>query len=58
MSIIQVFAVGTTYPTLFLARSLQGIGSAFTSTAGMGMIAEKFPDDRERGIPYKANQNI
>ncbi|KAI2803213.1 hypothetical protein BLOT_007336 [Blomia tropicalis] len=45
----MIFAVGTTYPTLFLARSLQGIGSAFTSTAGMGMIAEKFPDDRERG---------
>ena len=28
---------------------MQGVGSAFTSVAGMGMLAEKYPDDRERG---------
>lgn len=33
-----VFAIGTTYPVLFLARSMQGVGSAFTSVAGMGMV--------------------
>ena len=32
-----------------MARSLQGIGSAFTSVAGMGLLADKYPDDRERG---------
>lgn len=35
-----------------MARSLQGVGSAFTSVAGMGLIAEKYPDDRERGLFY------
>ncbi|XP_064465792.1 synaptic vesicular amine transporter-like [Ornithodoros turicata] len=44
-----VFAVGSSYGTLFLARTLQGVGSACTSVAGMGMLAEKYPDDRERG---------
>ncbi|KAH6947971.1 hypothetical protein HPB50_022287 [Hyalomma asiaticum] len=44
-----VFAAGTNYATLFLARTLQGVGSACTSVAGMGMLAEKYPDDRERG---------
>jgi DHA1 family solute carrier family 18 vesicular amine transporter 1/2 len=29
-----VFALGSTYFTLWLARSLQGIGSACTSTSG------------------------
>ena len=47
---LTVFAIGSSYPTLFLARSLQGIGSAFTSVAGMGMLAERYPDDRERGL--------
>ncbi|UXI19885.1 hypothetical protein NH340_JMT05828 [Sarcoptes scabiei] len=45
----MIFAFGSTYGTLFIARSLQGIGSAFTSTAGMGLLADKYPDDRERG---------
>jgi MFS transporter, DHA1 family, solute carrier family 18 (vesicular amine transporter), member 1/2 len=34
---------------LFMARSLQGVGSACSSVSGMGMIAERYPDDRERG---------
>ncbi|KAH9362906.1 hypothetical protein HPB48_014312 [Haemaphysalis longicornis] len=44
-----VFAAGNNYGTLFFARTLQGVGSACTSVAGMGMLAEKYPDDRERG---------
>lgn len=44
-----VFAFGTTYGTLFMARAIQGIGSACTSVAGMSMIADRFPDDAERG---------
>ncbi|XP_022687925.1 synaptic vesicular amine transporter-like isoform X2 [Varroa jacobsoni] len=44
-----VFAIGASYGTLFFARTLQGVGSACTSVAGMGMLADKFPDDRERG---------
>lgn len=44
-----VFAIGETFATLFIARSLQGIGSACTSVAGMGMLAERYQNDRERG---------
>ncbi|KAG8183795.1 hypothetical protein JTE90_002947 [Oedothorax gibbosus] len=44
-----IFAMGTNYPILFVARSLQGVGSACTSVAGMGMLAAFYPDDRERG---------
>nr|GBO12951.1 Synaptic vesicular amine transporter [Araneus ventricosus] len=41
--------MGTNYAILFIARSLQGVGSACTSVAGMGMLAAFYPDDRERG---------
>ncbi|BET01851.1 Solute carrier family 18 (Vesicular [Nesidiocoris tenuis] len=44
-----IFAFGRTYTVLFAARALQGIGSSFSSVAGMGMLAEKYPDDKERG---------
>ncbi|XP_055929776.1 synaptic vesicular amine transporter-like [Argiope bruennichi] len=43
------FAIGNSYNTLFMARALQGVGSSCTSVAGMGMLAEKYPDDAERG---------
>ncbi|XP_054710173.1 synaptic vesicular amine transporter-like [Uloborus diversus] len=43
------FAIGNSYTALFLARAFQGIGSSCTSVAGMGMLAEKYPDDVERG---------
>ncbi|XP_042912580.1 synaptic vesicular amine transporter isoform X1 [Parasteatoda tepidariorum] len=43
------FAIGNSYTTLFLARSLQGVGSACTSVSGMGMLADIYPDDAERG---------
>lgn len=44
-----IFAAGESYLTLLIARMMQGIGSACTSVAGMGMLAQAFPDDRERG---------
>ena len=44
-----VFAFGETYTILMVARSLQGIGSSCSSVAGMGMLAQHFPDDEERG---------
>jgi hypothetical protein len=37
--LFAVFAFGKSYFTLWIARSLQGIGSACTSTSGMGMLA-------------------
>ncbi|CAJ0569271.1 unnamed protein product, partial [Mesorhabditis spiculigera] len=44
-----MFAFGSSYGTLWLARAMQGIGSACTSTSGMGMLAQAYPDDAERG---------
>ncbi|BFY98773.1 hypothetical protein BsWGS_01813 [Bradybaena similaris] len=44
-----IFAFGETYAVLFVARTVQGIGSSCSSVAGMGMIATYYPDDKERG---------
>lgn len=44
-----VFAFGRTYTVLFIARALQGIGSSCSSVSGMGMLADRFTDDKERG---------
>ncbi|KAH9524952.1 hypothetical protein Btru_028335 [Bulinus truncatus] len=44
-----IFAFGETYVVLFVARTVQGIGSSCSSVAGMGMIATYYPDDKERG---------
>ncbi|ODM95681.1 Synaptic vesicular amine transporter [Orchesella cincta] len=44
-----IFAFGRSYGVLFVARALQGIGSSCSSVSGMGMLAEHFPDDKERG---------
>ncbi|EJW73362.1 hypothetical protein WUBG_15729 [Wuchereria bancrofti] len=44
-----MFTFGTSFAVLWLARALQGVGSACTSTSGMGMLAQAYPDDEERG---------
>ncbi|KAM6220265.1 chromaffin granule amine transporter isoform 3-T3 [Rhynchocyon petersi] len=44
-----MFAFSSTYSLLFVARSLQGIGSSFSSVAGLGMLASVYTDDHERG---------
>ncbi|CAD5111653.1 DgyrCDS941 [Dimorphilus gyrociliatus] len=44
-----VFAFAQSYGVLFVARAVQGIGSACSSVSGMGMLADRYPDDRERG---------
>lgn len=43
-----VFAFGSNYAVLFLARSLQGLGSAFADTSGLAMIADRFTEENER----------
>ncbi|KAL8580410.1 hypothetical protein ACOMHN_020887 [Nucella lapillus] len=43
-----VFAFGESYVIMFLARSLQGIGSAFADTSGLAMIADRFTEEAER----------
>uniref|UniRef100_A0A0K0FR62 MFS domain-containing protein n=1 Tax=Strongyloides venezuelensis TaxID=75913 RepID=A0A0K0FR62_STRVS len=43
-----MFAFGNSFGTLWFARALQGIGSACTSTSGMGMLAQAYTDDLER----------
>ncbi|XP_057340591.1 synaptic vesicular amine transporter [Microplitis mediator] len=44
-----VFAFGRSYSVLFIARALQGIGSSCSTVSGMGMLAERYQDDKERG---------
>lgn len=43
-----IFSVADNYATLFVARSLQGLGSAFADTSGIAMIADKFTEEAER----------
>uniref|UniRef100_A0A3B4G498 Solute carrier family 18 member A1 n=1 Tax=Pundamilia nyererei TaxID=303518 RepID=A0A3B4G498_9CICH len=49
MFVSTIFAFSGTYALLFVARSLQGIGSSFSSVA-LGMLASVYTDDEERGI--------
>jgi len=44
----MVFACGQTYSVLFLARSLQGVGSAFADTPGIALLADRFSEETER----------
>ncbi|NXA41709.1 VMAT1 protein, partial [Eudromia elegans] len=44
-----MFAFSGTYTLLFVSRALQGIGSSFSSVAGLGMLASVYTDDSERG---------
>ncbi|CAF4102382.1 unnamed protein product, partial [Rotaria magnacalcarata] len=43
------FAFSKSFGLLFLARAIQGVGSACSSVSGLGMLAERYPDDEERG---------
>ncbi|XP_051507790.1 probable vesicular acetylcholine transporter-A [Myxocyprinus asiaticus] len=43
-----IFSFAENYATLFVARSLQGLGSAFADTSGIAMIADKFTEEAER----------
>ncbi|XP_004591518.2 chromaffin granule amine transporter [Ochotona princeps] len=44
-----MFAFSGTYALLLVARTLQGLGSSFSSVAGLGMLASVYTDDHERG---------
>ncbi|NXH89721.1 VMAT1 protein, partial [Edolisoma coerulescens] len=44
-----MFAFSGTYTLLLIARALQGVGSSFSSVAGLGLLASVYPDDSERG---------
>ena len=44
----SVFAFGESYTVLFIARSMQGLGSAFADTSGLAMIADRFTEEAER----------
>lgn len=43
-----IFAFAENYATLFLARSMQGLGSAFADTSGLALIADKYTEETER----------
>ncbi|XP_070610015.1 vesicular acetylcholine transporter [Erythrolamprus reginae] len=43
-----IFAFAEDYATLFAARSLQGLGSAFADTSGLALLADQYPEERER----------
>ncbi|XP_007442165.1 vesicular acetylcholine transporter, partial [Python bivittatus] len=43
-----IFAFAESYGTLFAARSLQGLGSAFADTSGIALIADRHPEEQER----------
>lgn len=45
---ISVFSFGRSYWVLFTARALQGIGSSCSSVSGMGMLADRYTDDKVR----------
>ncbi|KAG7254237.1 hypothetical protein CRUP_010136 [Coryphaenoides rupestris] len=43
-----IFAVAQSYATLFAARSMQGVGSAFADTAGIALIADTYTQEPQR----------
>ncbi|XP_049925252.1 synaptic vesicular amine transporter-like [Epinephelus moara] len=49
ISSTTLFAFSSSYILLLLARSVQGVGGSCLSVAGMGMLADVYKDDKERG---------
>lgn len=46
---VLAFAFSKSFALLFIARAIQGIGSACSSVSGLGMLADRYPEDEERG---------
>ncbi|XP_044138710.1 chromaffin granule amine transporter-like isoform X1 [Bufo gargarizans] len=44
-----LFAFADSYWLMLFARSIQGVGSSLSTVAGLGMLAQVYPDDYERG---------
>lgn len=44
-----MFAFSTTYWMLIAARALNGVGSGFSATSGLGFLAQTFTDNVDRG---------
>ncbi|CAF3622709.1 unnamed protein product [Rotaria socialis] len=44
-----IFSFSNSFVLLFIARSIQGIGSSCSSVSGLGMLADRYPEDEERG---------
>ena len=44
----SIFAFGRNYGVLFVARALQGVGSAFADTSGLAMIADRYTEEESR----------
>ncbi|XP_061600984.1 probable vesicular acetylcholine transporter-A [Cololabis saira] len=42
------FAFAENYASLFVARSIQGLGSAFADTSGIALIADRYTEEGER----------
>lgn len=49
MCSFTVFAFGESYWVWLSARAVQGAGSSCTTVSGMGLIADRYQDDAERG---------
>nr|XP_018909911.1 PREDICTED: synaptic vesicular amine transporter-like [Bemisia tabaci] len=43
-----IFALGESFIELLIGRSLQGIASACIGVAGMSLVAQEYPEDKER----------
>lgn len=43
-----MFAIGTTYAVLLMARALQGVASACIGVCGMSLIAQLYPEEERR----------
>lgn len=46
----SIFAFGKSFGVMFMARGLQGAGSAFADTAGLAMVADRYTEESERSM--------